>query len=266
MNCLEFNNRLQQQLDTHQSPDDDPNVLEHIAACAVCRRAWDDMRLLSDALMEWCDIPEVDLADAVVARHVAELPVAEHPIPVSLSPFRRQVSRELSRFSESISRSGLFPRDPALHRPRLALLGLAGTVAALLLLSVWQVTVESPRHLAATSPLPISESEILPAGDPMMVALVRSAGSAYFNFAHEAALQVEDAASLVWPEPATDPLREAPPAPSETPSPWVQDLNPGLAPMRKEFRSAFDFLLRTPDNHSARNDTRSTDLSDSPHV
>jgi hypothetical protein len=263
MNCLEFNDRLQQQLDIHLSPDDDPAVLEHVATCATCRRAWDDMRLLSDALLDWCDVPEVDLAEAVVARYQAEI--------------RQTLPRERLR-STSPEPCGSPPASPPpvheisagsrrpLHRSRLALLGLGGTVAALLLLSVGPAPLDAPRRRVAIHPPPIATSAVLPAGDPMMVALVRSAGSAYFSFAHEAALQVEDAASLVWPGTDREAIHEAPPAGTEPPAPWGQDFHPGLAPMRKEFRSAFDFLLKTPENPSARHKPVRAENSDLPHV
>jgi hypothetical protein len=83
MNCTEFENRVNEQLDRGAMVET-PALAEHFAECAACRTWWESAQTLADAIAVWRDEAfDVDLGSAVVFRHnsagLAGAPISEAP-------------------------------------------------------------------------------------------------------------------------------------------------------------------------------------------
>jgi hypothetical protein len=98
MNCLDFESRLNDELDS-SSAELSPELLEHRAQCAACCAAWERFRLLSDGISAWRQAtPDVDLAPAVVfalRQSTETVPpaagIAANPLADSLQCPKRRV-------------------------------------------------------------------------------------------------------------------------------------------------------------------------------
>lgn len=78
MNCRSAEDEIQKSLDGALTPDERARLDAHVAFCTVCRRTWDEHRLLARAAGRWTR-PEDDPGDAFTAQVLAR--IASRPAP-----------------------------------------------------------------------------------------------------------------------------------------------------------------------------------------
>jgi hypothetical protein len=236
MNCKEFKRILKQAVETRAQLDQ-PELLAHSAACETCRAVLDRHVDLDRAIQEWRhSVPEIDLADSVLAR-LAFLSPGES----ASSPLRgASVATERPRRSRGLR----------------LYLSIASAAAALALAAIALVFWPSePKDRVAVMPAPQgavsapaanvpSTTEIAEGADDMEpAAIVHDAGSAYWTLASRTADTVTQGMALVSTvEPSATP---SDPADSATEATWVEDLEDKLGPLRSDFNRAIDVLLET---------------------
>lgn len=153
---------------------DNLELLGHTLTCADCREKLEDIQLLSDALSVWkAAPPRIDVTDAVLSAWKS----SQRPV---VTPIRLP---DLS----------VRPAGSSLKGARNSLLSMFGGLALLFLLAFrWDAPVAAPRP-----PAPIVS---VPAAEPPVDALVRTAGHAWLALATRAGSDVRDAAQLVLPQ------------------------------------------------------------------
>lgn len=243
MNCADFESLLQQHLDRDLILNDEA-FRAHSESCRSCRVAWDQARLLADAIGAWRDqLPDVDLVDAVIAAH--DLTRAEMP--------RGILSRGILAVT-SVTHPEPVPQRslPASATPGTSLPATKRQLRYLLTASVVAV-LAGAAFLLLRNPLRTTEQEpsiathaqpdAPPAGTPAIgeneVALVHQATAAYDSLAQSAAGALEEFASIVIP--ARDAASAAPQKSAENDR-WIDGLQDQLRPIGESLGDAFDFL------------------------
>jgi hypothetical protein len=243
MNCADFESLLQQQMDRDLILNDEP-FRAHFEGCPSCRAAWDQARLLADAIGAWRDqVPDVDLVDAVIAAHAlssADLSRAElsheNLAPTTLSD--RPTAPPCS--APASAPRGASARTPA-RQPRYF---LAASLVAVLAGAACLVLNNPLRHsepegsIANRTPVGEPSTKAVAFGENE-VALVNQATAAYDSLAQSAAGALEEFASIVIP--ARDAAPVAPRKPEENER-WIDGLQDQLRPIGESLGDAFDFL------------------------
>ncbi len=237
MNCLEFSATLEDQVE-HGTSADSAELRAHRSECAACRRLWEQMRSLDEAIGAWrSSVPACDVADSVLADFAGE----------------RSRNLEVTRFK---------PQPlPAPRRTRTWLAGLvalAGAVAlSLVIPAVWRPNGGQPNNHVVIQPVEgNSVAQRIAISVPTQVAaedsevevraLVHEAGVAYLELAESTASAFRDAADLLPPvSPVTSIESHVPESPITPGTQWIDDLGGGLKPIGSSVSQAFDFLWRT---------------------
>lgn len=243
MNCADFESLLQQQMDRDLILNDEP-FRAHFQVCPSCRAAWDQARLLADAIGAWRDqVPDVDLVDAVIAAHA--LSSVEHS--------RAELSRENLALATLPDRTPAAPCSVPASAPNRASTRraarqpryfLAASLVAVLVGTACLILNNPLRHsepersIANHMPEWESSSGAVAVGEHE-VALVNQATAAYDSLAQSAAGALEEFASIVIP--ARDAASVAPHKPAENER-WIDGLQDQLRPIGESLGDAFDFL------------------------
>ena len=217
MNCTEFDHALDAAVES-RSPVDSA-LREHARACRRCGDRWEQFAILDRAISDWrIQLPEVDLADAVLARMAFDNPASRTTLSVHSTESKTARGRARPLAAITICATAL-------------------VVACLVILT--------PGHSPGPSNSPGDDTAIVetapPAAEPaepIDVAL-RDAGSAWLALANQTAEAVTEAGTL---RPSPDVLAEV-----EAPAPptrrWYESLGEDLKPIGANVENAAGFLI-----------------------
>lgn len=286
MNCLEFNQYLEDHFledpppeaqSAHGPSSDTAEFRAHRAECEACRRIWDDLRTLDDAIGAWRNaVPVCSLTESVLASFV--------PAPAT----NPEVGSGGQVLPAPRSDRSVIKTAP---RAKSWIAGLAGLAAAFVLgwglPAFWPAggnrtvvetrlepvdgdgraqpalashagehpegavpeTTPSLKSRNPSSPgtrSPAAKTLSSEASDVEVRALVHDAGIAYLDLAESTASVLRDAAGLL-PSVSSGSSSEPPLPAASLPSgtEWIDDLGDGLKPIGNSVGQAFDFLWRT---------------------
>lgn len=253
MNCDEFQSELERQLDAGLIVDNH-RMREHCQICSACGEAWEGARLLADSIVAWRgQIPEVDLAEAVVAAYAHSLsPDVAHPL------HRGERGRGLAPNSSGFLNSQRVRRRTALYAVATcvgALIGIAllapsndrdapppaDSIVAVPRLDP-PIPAAAPVHSTGTvNPF----TGPIPAVAPTDELALLKAGAAYETFTNSAVGALEEFAWIVIPIRLTESATEAG---EVSPARWIDSLQDHLQPFQQGLDDALDFLREAGDS------------------
>ncbi len=256
MNCTDFEKRLHEQFDPARL-DVTGDLAEHARQCPRCRATVEGFHLLADALRLWrAQVPDVELAGAVVAAHRADAASADAADVAAAVPgpaAGRSAPRSASVSTPAIVAGAPWPTGPlgAKLVRRLA----AGSVAALLLVALWLSFPRRDDRRAAPGPQlagtskdgrvqpPPDRSPVSPA--PAAVhpppAVPEPAQAPYYDLAWKAAGALGEVTAFVIPGSPPPPMSPSDPRSGDREG-WIDGLQHRLKPIGRSLDHAFDFL------------------------
>jgi hypothetical protein len=259
MNCIEFEDRLNEHFDGSQRPRGrrlgtgaSADLAEHAGECEICRALYERFQFLDDCLDIWREqIPDVDLTEAVIAAHRRHSTEAE-PMRAAQSPAAGGIPSARSSH-RALTQWGGSGSGARVNRRR----GLWLAVGSLVAIGAFALLV--PR-LARFVPHPVPEPDVAGAGagrtensaiaaksdeqvkdsanelDPVL----DQAQVAYHDLAQKAAGALDEVAMFVRPLSQEDmPISEQR---SEKGTGWIDGLQHQLKPIGRSLDDAFDFL------------------------
>ncbi len=226
MECVEFEQLLQQRLDERLAPVC-PELDSHAATCPACHLLLEDARLLSRGVAAWrmsAPVAPSDLASRITEQTLAIIRDHHTAAPTTIKRQQQVVPSDALQSWQSWA-------------------VLAGTVAA-----VWFVFLGSTvPHSTNSSRAVVRNGALTQQARPkadLGVVLV-SAGGAYSHLANESLAAARDFA-LLWPAGSgSATVDTSDPQSDEADTGWSPDLSEELAPIGDSVEDAWNFLRRT---------------------
>lgn len=246
LNCTEFEARLmrmvedRESLDSFEDDEDRESTLwqelrAQANACPHCRKLWNEFALLERVLPAWkSQLPQVDLADRVIARWREEQTAQTPPASTSQSNGRKKSGWR-------------FPWTIVMAVAALVLVGIPFVFPppSDRDLQNETITISTPNgDTIATDGNPT-----IPNGNAIEVSkessnwqtLAQDAGTAYWALASDAADSFASVTVFV-PSPKAEAGAEQPKEPAPA-SGWVESLGSGLKPIGQDVKKSMGFLL-----------------------
>ena len=233
MNCDEFDRQLQAMIENRTVSCDDRSR-EHASECERCRHEWEETQFLDEVISRWkSDVPEIDLAQAILARMASDSQPEET---------RRDSAESARRVLVSMKRGGVL-------KTRLRSGKAVAAVSAVALVLVFFVTVWSPSPRTIDRDATTAHSEYAASHDlhphgqgyKELQSLVQETQSTYLALTNGATQVVPE-----WFAKISAIHRvSSPPQTDETGSTWAEEFRQNFEPIGQDVNKAIDFLFQT---------------------
>lgn len=227
MNCLEFENRLQETLD-HRESKSTAELLAHAEICGACHELFTSFMTFERMVSAWkVHIPQVDLTNEILDAIAADSTSRpDQPTKTASKPRHGEYDDRIERRESLFSTVALFISAMAV----LVLAGVSWQSSEHVTLARKQSNSQ-PRAVVAKNPRGLSASPS--ANERQLDVFLHDAKEAYAALASQALQQASTANFLLPPVETTVPFRNNDPS-NSTP----QSLTVPLAPWGNELRDA----------------------------